>query len=236
VPVPGAPDISDKSSIVHFHNFSHVNYRFGYMSKLHDFDDGYNCFDNVTFFNNKDTEFYCDDNVCLASDFINLGLNFLRNDLHIMDSLARDRSCCNKCVYIFDINSLNSSFACGIEFYFNKYWGNNSHVESVSSNLNVTASFYQILYKFYFHEFCCNIVSILARSLSLLKFDLDLCRCYTAGCYNSVISRHVYIDSVAYDLDFFVSRVFAHFNLSLSAVILVYICDNFYRFDELFFL
>jgi hypothetical protein len=210
-PVPVDLDISDNSYVgksEHFHNFSHVNYCFGYVSKLHDFNDGCNDFENVNFISHQGTEFYCQDSVCLNSDFVDLNLNFLGNDLHIINSLARERSCCKKYVHIFNINYVKNNFDCGIEFYFNKYWGNISDI-NVSSSLSVDTSFYQTVCKFYLSDSCSNIVSILARSVSLLDFDLDCC---LAGCFSSVISRHVYIDYVKFDLDFIVSRVFAYFN------------------------
>jgi hypothetical protein len=108
-PVPVDPDITDNlyvgksANIDHFHNFSYVNYRFGYVSKLHDFSDGCNCFDDINFINNQGIEFYGGNNVGLDSDFVNLNLNFLGNYLHVMHSLARERSCC-KYVHIFNIN------------------------------------------------------------------------------------------------------------------------------------
>jgi hypothetical protein len=169
----------------------------------------------------------------LDSDFVKLNLNFVGNDIHLDDSLARERLCC-KYVRIFDINYSKNNFACGLEFYFNKYWGNISHV-NVSSSLSVDTSFYQTVCQFYLSDSCSNIVSILARSVSLLSFDLDLYQCCLAGRYSSVISRHIYIDYVEFDLDFIVSRVFVHFNLSLSADILVYIYENFHKFIELYF-
>jgi hypothetical protein len=120
-PVPVDPDISDNSyvcksaNVDHFHNFSHVNYRFGYISKLHDCSDGCNYFDDFKFINIQDNEFYCSNNVCLDSDFVKLNLNFLGNDLHVVYSLARERLCC-KYVHIFNINYSKNKFVCGLEF------------------------------------------------------------------------------------------------------------------------
>jgi hypothetical protein len=74
-PVPVDPDIIDNlnvgksANVCGFHNFSHVNYGFGYVSKLHDFIDGCNYFENFNFINSVDNEFYCS-NVCLDSDFV----------------------------------------------------------------------------------------------------------------------------------------------------------------------
>jgi hypothetical protein len=184
-PVPVDPDISDilnvgkSANIDNFHNFSHVNYGLGYVSKLHDFIDGCNYFDNCNFIINQGNEFYCS-NVCLDSDFVKLNLNFIGNDLHVDNSLARERLCC-KYVHIFNINYSKNKFACGLDFYFNKYWGNISQV-NFSSSFIVDTSFYQTVCQFYFSDSCSNIVSILARSMSLLRFDLDLYQCCLAGC------------------------------------------------------
>jgi hypothetical protein len=182
-PVPVDPDIIDNLnaclSANDYHNFDNVSQLkcvgFDYVSKLHNFIDG--CNYNFNFVNSKDDVFSCK-NVFLDSDFVKLSLAFVGNDINLDDSLARERLSC-KFVHIFYINHSKNNFANGFDFYFNKYWGNISHV-NVSSKLRVYASFYQTLYKFYFSGICSNIVSILARSWSFLSFDLDLHHCCLA--------------------------------------------------------
>jgi hypothetical protein len=242
-PVPVDPDIIDsfnvgKSASNHnVHNISHLKCftdncdSFDYVSQLHDFIDGCNNFENFGIVTSKENDFYCN-NVCLDSDFVQFSLKFVGNGIDLDDSLARERLSC-KFVHIFNINHSKNNFASGLEFYFNKYWGNNYHVK-FSGNLSVYTSFYQALYQFYLSDNCGNIVSILARNVSFLSFDLDLHHCCLAGRYSSVFSRHVYIDYVKFDLDFIVSRLFAYFKKHLIAVIL-YIYKFFHRFIELYF-
>jgi hypothetical protein len=120
------PDIFDNLNVCNFangnHNFDNVSHSkcftdncdgFGCVSKLHDFIDGCNYFDNFNFVNSKDDVFYCK-NVCLDSDFVKL------SHINLDDSLARERLSC-KYVRIFDINFSKNNFASGLEFYCNKY-------------------------------------------------------------------------------------------------------------------
>jgi hypothetical protein len=159
---------------------------------------------------------------------VQCSLKFVGNDINLHDSLARERISC-KCVHISNINHSKNNFASGLEFYFNKYWGNSSHV-NVSGDLNVYTSFFQALYKFYLSDDCSNIVSLLARSVSFLSFDLDLHHCCLAGSYCSLFSRHVDIDYGRFDLDLIISRLFSYFTNNLSAVIFNYI----YKFFQIY--